>query len=545
MKLQLEGDLSGLTATAIDLPETQTDAVIEIRSDIAAKAGDRSLRVVAQAGAERAEAAVKLTITLAPPVLRLSLPDEVRRQRQHGLQRTAVPAGPRLISTGPVTLTNFAGDLAGIAPTSFVVDEGRTDGEIALTAENAALGSRTIEVAAVGAGVHAQQSFRLTIAPPTGPQWSWWTILCIGLWTALLAGGLALFLVAGQNRYVGRPLLSFRELAVIALGSLLAGVLAGGLGQFLYSLLLQARLWASLGFLAGWLLLGGLLGRGVVWFIPNLNALKATLAGLAGGALGAAAFLGVSTLGDWLGRFAGAALLGFAIGLMVAIVEALFRKVWLEIRHGPREVRRVNLGDRPVLVGGDRDRCTALVRGAPALALRFTQKDGQLYCLDVLAEKTIPVGPGYHRPLMDVEVVVCSSEERKFDFKSPQLLATKPMRPSEVPKHETKPALKPAPVPVDEGRWFHAFGGKKAGPFTPSQLRDRHRTGILLPGDMILREDTTHWMTAEESGLLESDDIRFDCPECGKNLRADPTHAGRAVKCSKATCGAIVRVPTA
>jgi GYF domain 2 len=522
VKLTLEGDVSGLTAEPVDLPEAQAEATIEIRSDIAAKAGDRSLHVVAQAGSERAEAAVKLTITQVPPVLRLSLADEIR-VNQRGVNQLPYRLA-RAHFAGPVTMT-FAGDLAGIAPTSFVVDETQTDGEITLTAEDAALGSRTIEVTATGAGVRAQQSFRLTIAPPTGPQWSWWTILCIGLWTALLAGGLALFLVAGQNRYVGRPLLSVRELAVIVAGSLLAGVIAGGLGQFLYAVLL-----------------GGLLGRGVVWFIPNLNATKATLAGLAGGALGAAAFLGVSTLGDWLGRFAGAALLGFAIGLMVAIVEAYFRKVWLEIRHGPREVRRINLGDRPVLVGGDQSRCTALVRGAPALALRFTQKDGQLYCLDVLAEKTIPVGPGYRRPLMDVEVVVCSSEERTFDFKPLQLLAR---RPSDVPKREPKPAPKPVSAPVVEGRWFHAFGGKKSGPFTPSQLRDRFRTGVLLPGDRILHEGTTQWVTAEESGLLESDDIRFDCPECGKHLRADPTHAGRAVKCSKATCGAIVRVPSA
>ena len=534
VKLQLEGDLSGLTAEAFDLPESQADATIEIHSDAGAKAGDRSLRLVAQAGAERSEAAVKLTVAPAPPILRLSVPEEIRVP-QHG--RNQLPY--RLVRerfAGPVTLT-FTGDLAGITPTSFIVEETRSDGEIPLVAEDAALGTRTIEVTATGAGVHAQQTFLLNIAAPTGPQWSWWMILCIGLWTALLAGGLALFLVAGQNRYVGRPLLSLREIAAIALGSLLAGVLAGGLGQFLYALLLQVGLFPSMGFVAGWLLLGGLLGRGVAWFIPNLNSTKATLAGLVGGALGAAAFLGVSSLGDWLGRFAGAGILGFAIGLMVAIVEVLFRKVWLEIRHGPREVRRINLGDRPVLVGGDGERCSALVRGAPALALRFTQKDGQLYCLDVLAEKTIPVAPGYRRALMDVEVVVCSSEERKFDFPAPEVAAPKTKRTDDG----AKPAP-PAPAVV-EPRWFHAMGGKKLGPFAPSQLRDRFRTGVLLAGDMILREDSTRWLTAEESGLLEDDDLRFDCPSCGKKLRADRTHAGRAVKCSKSTCGAIVQVP--
>jgi hypothetical protein len=534
VRLQLEGDLSGLTAETFDLPESQADATLEIRSDIGTKTGDRSLRLVALAGAERSEATVKLTIAPAPAILRLSVPDEIRI-KPHG--RNLFPY--RLVRerfAGPVTLT-FSGDLAGMTPTSFVVDEATTDGEIPLVAGDATIGTRTIEVTATGAGVHAAQTFRLSVAAPTGPPWSWWMILCIGLWTALLACGLALALVAGQNRYVGRPLVSLREAAAIVAGSLLAGVLAGGLGQFLYAILLQVGMFPEMGFVAGWLLLGGLLGRGVVWFIPNLNSRKATLAGLAGGALGAAAFLGVSSLGDWLGRFAGAAILGFAIGLMVAIVEVLFRKVWLEIRHGPREVRRINLGAQPVLVGGDGERCSALVRGAPALALRFTRKEGQLYCLDVLAEKTFPVGPGYRRPLMDVEVVVCSSEERKFDFQEPAVVIPRPKRTDDLPK----PA--PAAPAVIEPRWFHALGSKKLGPFAPSQLRERFRTGVLRTGDMILCEDSTRWMTAEASGLLEGDDIRFDCPSCGKTLRADRSHGGRAVKCSQATCGAIVSVP--
>jgi hypothetical protein len=528
--LRLDGDLAGLTALPLELTESQTDATLEIRTEPGATAGERALRVIAQVGSETVETPVKLTIEPAPKVLRLSVPAEIRVP-PHG--RNPLPF--RLVRerfAGPVMLT-FGGDMNGIEPHSFVVRESITDGEIPLVADDTAIGTWTIEVTATGDGVRAQQTFRLAIVPPTGPRWSWWMILCIGLWTSLLAGGLALFLVAGQNRYVGRPLLSNRELAAIVAGSLLAGVLAGGLGQFLYSVLLLAGMWASMGFVAGWLLLGGLLGRGVVCFIPNLNPRKATLAGLAGGILGAAAFLGVAPLGDWLGRFAGAAILGFAIGLMVAIVEVLYRSVWLEIRHGAREVRRINLGDRPVLVGGDRERCTALVRGAPSLALRFTQKDGQLYCLDVLAEKTFPVAPGYRRPLMDVEVVVCSSDGRT---------APRTQR-AGAPAVASAPIAKKKPMPVAEERWFHACGGKKAGPFTPAQMHERFRSGVLLAGDMILREGSTRWRPAEESGLLAIDEIHFACPSCGKKLRADRAHAGRAVQCSKSTCGEIVPVP--
>src|SRR5439155_5797706 len=106
----------------------------------------------------------------------------------------------------------------------------------------------------------------------------------------------------------------------------------------LFGLLTQVAIMPEIGFLAGWILLGGLLGRGVGFFIPNLHAARAAVAGVGGGFLGALAFLVLSRLGDVPGRFVGGAILGFAIGLMVALVEVVFRKAWLEIVYGPREV---------------------------------------------------------------------------------------------------------------------------------------------------------------------------------------------------------------
>src|SRR5204863_319741 len=82
----------------------------------------------------------------------------------------------------------------------------------------------------------------------------------------------------------------------------------------------------------------------VSFFIPNLDGKKAALAGLGGGFLGAVTFWIMSEVRDWTGRFGGAALLGFCIGLMVAVVEVAFRRAWLEVRFSEREVITVNLG---------------------------------------------------------------------------------------------------------------------------------------------------------------------------------------------------------
>ena len=149
----------------------------------------------------------------------------------------------------------------------------------------------------------------------------------------------------------------------------------------------------EIGFLAGWLLLGSLLGRGLVFFIPNLSDWRATLAGAAGGILGAATFLVVSTLGDFLGRFAGAGILGFALGLMVAIVETAFRGIWLEVNERDKPKRLVTLGAVPVLVGGNASACTVFIAGAPGKALKFWSRDGKLLASTSSRNERTRLGP--------------------------------------------------------------------------------------------------------------------------------------------------------
>lgn len=406
---QLAGNLSGISPRVFTLGESDTEFPLDILAAADAQTGERDLKVLAQTGTVQVETPFRLKIQEIPSNLSLAVPPELAIN-QGGKNELPV----RILRerfTGEV-LVWLEGDLSGLTAPEAIIATDRDEGTLVLSTTDATVGTRDIRIIANGGGIRAEGTFKLVVAQPVeaaASTWSWRLIIVLGFWTALLALGLSLALVMGQNWYLSRPWLSRGQFVAVLLGSLVAGLIAGGAGQAFYNLLTQARLVAEIGFLAGWLLLGSLLGRGVVFFIPNLSPWRATAAGSCGGLLGAATFIAASNFGDVAGRFLGAAILGFAIGLMVALVETAFRKIWLAVEDGPNKVRTVNLGATPVVIGGDGAKCTVQVAGAPGKALKFWEKDGQVYCLDIVAEKTFPVAPGYRHRLKQSEVVVCSN----------------------------------------------------------------------------------------------------------------------------------------
>ncbi|MCS7016949.1 MAG: DUF2135 domain-containing protein [Gemmatales bacterium] len=407
----LEGDLSGITASHLVLDPKQETANLKIGVTPEARAGERKLAVVAQAEGLLARAEFQLYIKDPTRLVRIAVPEKMQIA-QGGENTLPVRVGRRGF-TGSVRL-RLEGDTEGLAPTNLEVPAEKDEGEFKLSAtKEAQPGQRRLRIIAEGpGGLRDEQGITLEVvaASAAAAEWSWWTVVVVGLWTSLLAVGLSVLLVAGQNWYLGRSLLQAQEIGVLAAGSLAAGLVSGGLGQILYGVLFTAGIVPKIGFLLGWSLLGGLLGRVLAGFIPNLNAWRASAAGAVGGFVGSVAFLAVSLAGDTAGRFVGAAILGFAIGLMVALIELAYRRYWLELRWGPRKSCIVNLGSQPVVIGGDSKRATVYVPGAPAKALQFWEKDGQVYCLDVLKEETTPVSPGYRRRLRDCEIIVhCSS----------------------------------------------------------------------------------------------------------------------------------------
>ena len=197
----------------------------------------------------------RLTINEVPKVLQMALPAEIQIN-QGGYNDLPVQIA-RQAFTGPVTV-RLEGDLTGLFPHEFTIPADKTETTVTLTVTNAPVGTRDLRVRASSSGVSAEERLSVMVASPvtaSGPRWSWWIVLVIGFWTALLALGLSLALVMGQNWCLAKSLLSWGQLAILLVGSLAAGLVAGGLGQVLYGLLGQVGRLPEIGFLTGWALL--------------------------------------------------------------------------------------------------------------------------------------------------------------------------------------------------------------------------------------------------------------------------------------------------
>jgi hypothetical protein len=234
------------------------------------------------------------------------------------------------------------------------------------------------------------------------------SLLATAGWTALLAVGLAFSLFIGQNRYLHRPWLSGGNSLRIGAGAATSGIISGCVGQVLFFILISVGI-PETGFIFGWIVLGGFLGWGVSFFIPNLDKKRAAVAGIIGGTLGSLIFIIVSQAQDYLGSLSGGVVLGFCIGSMVAAVEAMFRDAVLEVRFSGGETIEVNLGPEWVKAGGDDRQCAIWIRGADPVALRFCMRDGQVVCDERSLGKERILGNGARLKVNQVEMIVRSS----------------------------------------------------------------------------------------------------------------------------------------
>jgi hypothetical protein len=383
------------------------------------------------------------------PRVRLELPEKLR-----------IVPGKMISVPFAVQRSNFNGSVrispknfpAGFAAETVELPADRSQGTITLQCGELTPDLK-LTFEATASNLVARGEVPLERLPVSG--WSWRLIVVIGIWTSFLAGGLTLALIVGQNLYLGRPMTSGAPLATLKATG--AGFVSGALGQTLLFLFAYLGM-KFLGFLLGWLLLGWLLGRGVSLFIPNLEARKAGFAGLLGGALGALVFIALSMLFEWLGRLSGAAVLGSAIGLMVAVVEVAFRQAWLEVRLGGRETITVNLGPEPIKIGSDAKSCTIFARGAAPIACRFWIRDGAILCQET-GQKEVRVHDGEQRQAGSVTVVVhggsgvapADTPSAPTPPSAPIPSASPPARaqaPAAVPPTPAQPVSRPAVPPV-------------------------------------------------------------------------------------------------
>lgn len=219
-------------------------------------------------------------------------------------------------------------------------------------------------------------------------------LLKVSIWTSLLGLGISIALVIGQNWYTKKRFPPIKALLSSVAGGFVAGLIAGGGGQLFFSTLAESTEQLQIiGRIAGWIILGGLLGGGLSFFIPNLHTWKSTTAGAIGGLVGGAVFIMATDFtGDTGGRLIGAFLLGMCIGLMVAFAELAFRTAWLEVQRG-REFFTVNLGLEPVKLGSGRA-CQIYERQLPKIAHSYQIIDSEVQRTDVQSQQMTALSPG-------------------------------------------------------------------------------------------------------------------------------------------------------
>lgn len=94
-----------------------------------------------------------------------------------------------------------------------------------------------------------------------------------------------------------------------------------------------------------------------------------------------------------LGRWAGAGIVGFCIGAMIAWIDAWLREASAEIDYGKGETRSVSLGPEPFTVGSVAGKCTVFIPVPTPMTLRLRSDQGQVLCEDVEQGRTAPFLP--------------------------------------------------------------------------------------------------------------------------------------------------------
>jgi clan AA aspartic protease (TIGR02281 family) len=237
----------------------------------------------------------------------------------------------------------------------------------------------------------------------------------MGVWFGIIGALIAVGILLGHVTYAARsfsPALIGSNIPRLALGLGFGGVsgfIAGAIAQGLYTGIGPTEVLRVI----CWGVAGGLLGVALSFRIPNLTALRGFAGGLAGGLAGGIVFIGISVSGSQtFGRLFGTAIIGFAIGLMIMLADALFRKAWIEVRYGPRETRTLTLGAEPLRVGGDAAHCAIYVKDAPAMACAYRFEQGRVLCDDRINNRNGPVPFGVPMVIGSITVTPYGAETR-------------------------------------------------------------------------------------------------------------------------------------
>ena len=202
------------------------------------------------------------------------------------------------------------------------------------------------------------------------------TVLLAGLKLGVFAAslGLALFIAMQWSHH--RAIDTQAAVKVAGL-SFLAGAVSGGLARALHNVLSDSDESPSwLIHVASWILLGALLGAVLSLSATPLSLLHAMGAGLLSGVIAgvvgwAATGLNISPAA-WL--TVSLTVFGAALGLLMFLVQGRGRAATVEVHWSPQNTTTVELGGRPVTVGGGAD--DIFLRGAPPRVSTIAVENG-------------------------------------------------------------------------------------------------------------------------------------------------------------------------
>jgi len=212
-----------------------------------------------------------------------------------------------------------------------------------------------------------------------------------GAWCGFFSAGIALALFTVQRVLLGAEEYFRESLKPLVIGFCLGG-LSGAAAQFLYTYTRMSGIDAGeIPRIVAWAMAGGGLGLALSLAVPNLKPLRAFLFGCMGGFAGAIGFIAVCYVANDVGaRLVGTGIIGLFVGLSVAVAEATAKEGYLRVVWGPGEYTRVNLGEKPVLVGSSRESTVRMASSAgyPPIVATFSLQKGQATMVNHMSRTT-------------------------------------------------------------------------------------------------------------------------------------------------------------
>jgi len=217
-------------------------------------------------------------------------------------------------------------------------------------------------------------------------------VASVGLWLSLVSIGIGLLLVVAQRFMLGGSLRAPVLLKASGLGTTI-GAISGICAQTAYFALSSVGLPEPIGRVFSWMLVGAGLGLAMTFVIPNIPRPRTLLCGAAGGFVGAIGFMfivAVMSFSDFGGRLVGAMILGFSVGIAVAMAEMIAREAYLVIHWAKNETSTVNIGRSEVEIGTTNESTVRLSAktGYPARVASFKLVDGKATLINHMSRTT-------------------------------------------------------------------------------------------------------------------------------------------------------------